>query len=961
MATYGKEHVGLLTGDTAVRPEAPVVVMTTEVLRNMLLAGSDLLRRPAHRRPRRGPLHSGSLPRRRLGGGAGPLPPEIRFVCLSATVNNASELGQWLRSVRGDTEVIVERQRPIVLRHLFAAQRREDDATLLLPLLTNGKPGGEGQRIDQAVRRALQGRPTGWQPRGRGPRLPYRSPLRTELITALEAQELLPAIVFIFSRAACDDAVRQVLRDGVRLTDRSERAAIRRIAEARVETLSDEDLGVLGYDDWLEGLEAGVAAHHAGLVPVFRETVEECFAAGLLQVVFATETLSLGINMPARSVVIERFTKYGGAGRASLTSGEYLQLTGRAGRRGLDEEGHAVVVWSSETAFGEAARVALAPPPDLRSAFRPTYNLAVNLVSRFDQDTANEVLHRSFAQWQAQRADLLALQLSHRVAVLEELGYVDRLVAHDGRPPAGPHLPRVRPPGGRGAVRPSSSTAPSRPSWPAWSHRWSSNPGGPAGWPGTGASNRRCGGTAVEEAVPDRLGEKRLADLRWRCDALELLAERIRAAEEAHLVPRTRQPSSGLATAVASWARGASFETALGVAARDVGDVAPGDFVRTMKSVADLVQQVAHVATEPATAGRPGRPSGSSSRRGRRRSAHPDERRRPIRHRPAPRFYGGAPMFPYVEEQFTPDEEAILRRYVTNLHLPVFALVNLPEVVKGALFARYSRSPKSLRRLFLDEFVGDLDISGDITLDATVGLARAEQLYERVFVEYGDDSVAQLGGVHLACEQSSNILSKVLEWGRLMAYLEQSTRYIAYNNRLESGHYRYFRPAEILESPYGALYVGEMDRVFDTYGDAAARRAGDGDRALPPPGGGQRLRLPPGRQGQVARRPARPAAGGLAFQHRPVRHRPVLRAAPAAHAGPPAARGAHLRRHDVDRTAQGHPVVPPASRRGRARRGVDRVPGRHPGRHGPRGRPPVARRGADAARDPLEAQSPVPR
>jgi len=176
-------------------------------------------------------------------------------------------------------------------------------------------------------------------------------------------------------------------------------------------------------------------------------------------------------------------------------------------------------------------------------------------------------------------------------------------------------------------------------------------------------------------------------------------------------------------------------------------------------------------------------------------------------------------MFPYIEEEFTADEEAILRRYVTNLHLPVFALVNLPEVVKGALFARYSRSPKSLRRLFLDEFVRDLDISGDITLDATVGLARAEQLYEKVFVEYGDDSVAQLGGVHLACEQSSNVLSKVLEWGRLMAYLEQSTRYIAYNNRLESGHYRYYRPTEILESPYGARYVGDMDRVFDTYGE----------------------------------------------------------------------------------------------------------------------------------------------
>src|SRR5579875_33954 len=165
-------------------------------------------------------------------------------------------------------------------------------------------------------------------------------------------------------------------------------------------------------------------------------------------------------------------------------------------------------------------------------------------------------------------------------------------------------------------------------------------------------------------------------------------------------------------------------------------------------------------------------------------------------------------MFPYVEEEFTPEEEAVLRRYVTNLHLPVFALVNLPEVVKGALFARYSRSPKSLRRLFLDEFVGDLDVTGDTGLDATVGLRRAEDLYERVFSEYGDDSVAQLGGVHLACEQASNLLTKVLERGRLMSYLEQSTRYVPYDSRLDSGHYRYIREPAILESPLGARYVG---------------------------------------------------------------------------------------------------------------------------------------------------------
>ncbi len=176
-------------------------------------------------------------------------------------------------------------------------------------------------------------------------------------------------------------------------------------------------------------------------------------------------------------------------------------------------------------------------------------------------------------------------------------------------------------------------------------------------------------------------------------------------------------------------------------------------------------------------------------------------------------------MFPYAEERFTDAETEVLRRYFTDVSGPVFALVNLPEVVKGALFARYSRSAKSLRRLFLDEFVGDLDVSGDAGVDATVGLERAEQLYERVFVEYGDDSVAQLGGVHLACEQASNLLTKVLEWGRLMAYLEQSTRYVAYDIRLPSGHYRYWRDPEILDSAMGARYVGDMDRLFDTYAE----------------------------------------------------------------------------------------------------------------------------------------------
>src|SRR5580700_2547301 len=196
----------------------------------------------------------------------------------------------------------------------------------------------------------------------------------------------------------------------------------------------------------------------------------------------------------------------------------------------------------------------------------------------------------------------------------------------------------------------------------------------------------------------------------------------------------------------------------------------------------------------------------------------------------------------YAVESWTDAEAEILCRYFTNLDGPVFALVNLPEVVKGALFARYSRSAKSLRRLFLDEFVGDLDITGDLTVDATVGVARAEDLYDRVFLEYGDDSVAQLGGVHLACEQASNVLTKILEWGRLMSYLEQSTRYIAYDTRLSNGRYRYYRDPAVLQGPLGARYVGDMDRMFDTYGtlfpemqgwfaDLYPREPGDSDFA----------------------------------------------------------------------------------------------------------------------------------
>ena len=612
VAVHGVGRVGLLTGDTAIRPDAPVVVMTTEVLRNMLLAGSPLL--AGLRTVVLDEVHYLQDPYR---GGVWEevlvlSPPEVGFVCLSATVANAGELGDWLRSVRGSTDVVVDRRRPVTLRHHFVVHRRDQDTTELIPLLEDGRAGEEGLRLDQAVRRASQGRqPSHWRGGRGGPRLPLRTPRRSELIELLDEQEMLPAIVFIFSRAGCDEAVRQGLRDGLRLTGRAERAAIRRVAEAHVETLTDDDLSVLGYPEWLEGLECGLAAHHAGHVPAFREAVEDCFAQGLLRVVFATETLSLGINMPARTVAIERFTKFGGAGRATLTSGEYAQLTGRAGRRGLDAVGHAVVLWTPETTFSQVARVAVAPPPDLRSTFRPTYNLAVNLVDRYDRPTAISILRRSFAQWQLaaqhQTRDTLAEHFGRRLAVLEELGHVDdwRVTGRGKRLARLYHeadlvvaealgagvLDGAEPSLVAGVL--SALVFERRRARRATAHpvrRGARDHRMPAGRPGAG----RRGG--------DRLGERRRAELAERLGVLERLADVVRALEEVHLVPRTRQPEPGLAGAVTAWARGAPFGLVLELAHHDVGEIAPGDFVRTVKQLADLAGQVAAVAEDPAVA-----------------------------------------------------------------------------------------------------------------------------------------------------------------------------------------------------------------------------------------------------------------------------------------------------------------------------------------------------------------------
>jgi ATP-dependent RNA helicase HelY len=409
---HGASRVGLLTGDNSINGEAPVVVMTTEVLRNMIYGASPTLAGLRYvvldevhylQNPYRGAVWEEVIIH---------LDPAVDLVCLSATVSNAEEFADWIQTVRGETRAVIEERRPVRLRHLYMAGDREAEDVHLLPTFlehaegpgrggTELRPNPEASRLDSRTIR----RP-GFRGRARG-RL--YTPRRIEVIERLDEEGMLPAIYFIFSRAGCDQAVEVCLAAGVRLTEAEERGRIRDIAEARLGSLSDADLGVLGYGTWLAGLEAGIAAHHAGMVPPMKEAVEEAFAAGLVKVVFATETLSLGINMPARSVVIERLSKFTGERHEFLTPGEYTQLTGRAGRRGIDDLGYAVVLWSPFVPFDQVAALASTRSYALQSSFRPTYNMAANLVRRYAPDVAHHLLNLSFAQYGADK-DIVRLE-----------------------------------------------------------------------------------------------------------------------------------------------------------------------------------------------------------------------------------------------------------------------------------------------------------------------------------------------------------------------------------------------------------------------------------------------------------------------------------------------------------------------------------------------------------------------
>jgi len=413
---HGASRVGLLTGDNAVNADASVVVMTTEVLRNMLYGRAELadlrwvVLDEVHylQDAYRGPAWEEVIVN---------LPAHVSLVCLSATVSNASELADWLRSVRGPTTSVVETRRPVDLVHLFGVEDRHAEGLTVIPTLVDGRPNPEGERFDRRGARGPR------RPGGR-PQRRYATPGRVEVVEWLAASDLLPAIHFIFSRAGCDDAVRACVDAGLRLAPPGARAAIDAIADHHLRGLSDTDLVTLGHDRWRAGLHAGIAAHHAGMVPPFKEAVEACFAEGLVPVVFATETLALGINMPARTVVVDKLTKYTGERHEFLTPAQFTQLTGRAGRRGLDPIGHALVLWSPFVGFGDVAGLVSSRSFPLASAFRPTYNMAANLVSRHDPETAHALLARSFGQFQVDRG-VAALE----ARLIERRAEVARLAA----------------------------------------------------------------------------------------------------------------------------------------------------------------------------------------------------------------------------------------------------------------------------------------------------------------------------------------------------------------------------------------------------------------------------------------------------------------------------------------------------------------------------------------------------
>lgn len=613
---YGEERVGLLTGDINIRAEASILVMTTEVLRNMIYEDSATLTDLSHvvldevhylADKSRGAVWEEIILH---------LPKHIKLVCLSATVSNAEEFGEWLHTVRGDTEVIVSEKRPVPLyQHVFTKGQ-------LMPLFVDH----EGELVEKGKLNRDLLRLEKSTPTLKGSSRPNRR-FRTDfraLVTQLEVDRLLPAIVFIFSRNGCDMAVRNCVYNGVRLTNRDERLEIRRVAKEHIRHISKEDLYSLGYNHWLQALEHGIAAHHAGLIPPFKTIIEKLFQRKLVKLVFATETLALGINMPAKSVVIDQLVKFDGVSQVPLLPGEFTQLTGRAGRRGIDTEGHAIIVWEHRTDLDHIATLASKRVYPLRSSFRPTYNMAVNLLERLDLDLARNILERSFAQFQAdhemvnvaeeiraaqsslagyqraversqgaerkkwqdrarklnqnikrkvkrleRRTGTISRVFDRLVEVLQSLEYL-KLV--DGTPKPTAHGNLLRSIYGERDLLVAECIR---------SGVWDSlNPV---------ELTAMCSALVYEPRRDDEYSNPRIPGGAFRdaFDETMNIWSTIDAIEEVSRLSRSEPPHAGMCQAMIKWARGASLEDVLGIV-----NFGPGDFIRITKQTIDLLDQL---------------------------------------------------------------------------------------------------------------------------------------------------------------------------------------------------------------------------------------------------------------------------------------------------------------------------------------------------------------------------------
>ncbi len=607
VARHGEANVGLLTGDLTLNGEAPVVVMTTEVLRNMIYAGSRTLRGLGYvvmdevhylADRFRGPVWEEVIIS---------LAPSVQLVALSATVSNAEEFGEWLDEVRGGVEVVVSERRPVPLFQHVAVGRRLVDLFASPPevnpeLLQLAKQESRGLRDDSRRPRGQSGRGRrtvaygsgrygGGAARGRQEGSRHLVPRRDGTVERLAAEGLLPAIYFIFSRQGCDTAVGQLMQSGLQLTDHGERAALDEIASRHVQGLGAADLVALEYRTFAAAFRAGIAAHHAGLLPAFKEAVEEGFAAGLVKVVFATETLALGINMPAKSVVLEKLVKYNGDSHADITAGEYTQLTGRAGRRGIDIEGHAVVCWQPGLDPRALAGLASRRTYPLHSSFKPTYNMAVNLVATVGRERARGLLEQSFAQFQADRrlaarttptrrrneterprgprTNTIAVRFDRICSVLESMGYLTE--GGEQVTDAGRMLTRIYSELDLVTAEAIREGVFDRLSAPQLAAVLSS-------------LVYESRGDRRPSRMPDRASERAQGALRgiWR---------QVSLTERDHRLPSPTEPDIGFAEAIHHWTAGFPLADVL-----DLSGLTAGDFVRWARQVIDLAGQVAEAS-----------------------------------------------------------------------------------------------------------------------------------------------------------------------------------------------------------------------------------------------------------------------------------------------------------------------------------------------------------------------------